>query len=217
MGRIFFIFCCICIFCSSCTLTKRHYLPGYNIEWNSENNNSILPNNKAEKADQLQYVTTELVNQVTVEQKDEITAVSVYNDEVKSPTEVYSYKNAEAKAGYKVPFVVKKKILSGAHSPVENQDDVPTSAISSLVLGIMAVAIAFLSVMILISGLSILLILTFPLGVLFSILSITFGTSAINKISAESKETKGKKIARIGIILGAISLILLAITLSLAL
>jgi hypothetical protein len=175
---------------SSCTLTKRHYQPGYHVEWHMGKKVSNLDPEKVVVKEALSAQKSESYYQ---EVEEPVLIASENSDQwieyyTSSDTKNH-VNNVQKLSEHQSESVTQSNNqLLGEKSLTQKQTDEPVihwTAGAALGLGILGFVVPF-----------------FP-----SIAAIVFGIVALNKINSEPDNYKGRGLAIAGIVLGALGLV----------
>lgn len=174
---------------SSCTLTKRHYQPGYHVEWHfGKKTSNYQPEQVKEielnSAYESEPIYSEIEEPVLIAsektnlQIDYTTLVESKTDKLQSQGISIDKSNSNGKSNFKL-------LGDGSiKSVVFNEPEFHWTAITSLSLGIVGFFIPF-----------------FP-----CIAAIIFGIISLNKINSEPDKFKGRRMAIAGIVLGIVGI-----------
>ncbi|MBI4647534.1 MAG: DUF4190 domain-containing protein [Bacteroidia bacterium] len=208
-----------CLFLSlilaSCTVEKRLYMPGYHFNWK----------NRGQKANKHEFPRNDIINNVEGEKTfytDESCDISKNSDDNTEHEILMAYTgNSESINGTKfletastIPLNILNDYKNNFTKTVKKEVEKPMPpdsgpkthglAIASEILGILSVL-----ALIPINGVYVFA----PLAFILCIPAIIFGFIALNKIQKYPDKYKGKAMARIGLVFGFISLIILVLIL----
>ncbi len=194
----------------SCTISKRLYNPGYNIDWNTKSHAS-------NKIEQKHYISKQDLNEIALADnrisssvkpdlpcgvKKETLPISNYL----SPHKILKEKSKDKKTTLQTKI---NKRTSTTSKPNDDDDDDKTispAASGSFALALDAILLILLSYFLL--GIeSSLFLFTYLLAVLFAIFACVLGRKALKAIK-ENTKLKGKWFATIGITIGLMILAL---------
>lgn len=186
------------IILTSCSVEKRHYMSGFNIEWkkgesgviqNEDNIQTVskLKKNTVPDADLLGIndgalsASSDKAQQIVLPKKEKtnLTLINKLQTADKEEQSELTF-NSELKKGL--------KILSAP----KDEQKTHGLAVASMILGILS-------------------LITFYGALLFGVLAIIFGAIALNKIKTNPEAYKGKGMAKAGLICGIVALGLIII------
>jgi hypothetical protein len=197
MKNVYLLLAAVVWMIQSCTIQKRQHLPGYHIEWNSnESHSSVQKTNKEklESASPTEDFTAVTTEDNTIDSQEAITPV-VSGDEltpkVTEPVVVKSeVKRDQPSKAHRLTFPTiihsPVKLLFGGVKP-EDKPRTDGMSIAAMVCGIVGVLIP-------------------GTGIILSILAIIFGGIGMGRTSRNS-ELKGKGMAITGLVLGIVGLL----------
>ena len=203
----------------SCSIQKRHYLPGYHIEWNSQRtqkestpahadlNSLVLPKSDigtAETANE-QILQPDIANRTP---NKDFTHTQLPSEHKTNYSESIKSKSPIAQSAIKMEEVVTKhskfaEVLKpsfnaayGHFAPNEEAPHTPAFSILSFIFGVLFFVTLFSTS------------LWAIVGILFPILAIVFGAVGISKTRRDG-QLKGKGFAIAGLVLGIIGLLMI--------
>lgn len=220
MKRFIFFLATMLFILQSCSIQKRHYLPGYHIEWNSQRtqkestpahadlNSLVLPKSDIGTAETVKEQVLQPDNAIITPKKDfthtqlPFEQKNNYSETVKSKSSVdhRPIKIGKACAKQTTAF---SEILNPRWNAVnkdfssnENTPHTPASSILSFIFGLLFFVTLFTTS------------LWAVVGILFPILAIVFGAVGISKTRRDG-QLKGQGFAIAGLVLGIIGLLMI--------
>jgi hypothetical protein len=205
MKNIYFLVAAFVLIFQSCTIQKRQHLPGYHIEWKTNDAYSELQNLKSEDNE----VIPDIVNTAVVEEiapTQVVSAEKIQDDAIASAVVVNSNQETTTRSQIKQQDPGKVRRLtfpSIIHSPAKmlfgglHPEDKPRTdgmSIAAMVCGIVGVLIP-------------------GTGIILSILAIIFGAIGMGRTSRNT-ELKGKGMAITGLVLGILGLLVTVLVLA---
>lgn len=219
MKRFIFFLATMLFILHSCSIQKRHYLPGYHIEWNSQRtqkestpahanlNSLVLPKSDIGTAATVNGQILQPDIAIITPKKD-FTHTQLPFEQKNNYSETVKSKSPIAQSAIKIEEVVTKhskfaKVLkpsfnaaSGHFAPNEEAPHTPASSILSFIFGVLFFVTLFTTS------------LWAIVGILFPVLAIVFGAVGISKTRRDG-QLKGKGFAIAGLVLGIIGLLMI--------
>ena len=209
MRRFIFLLATMLFILQSCSIQKRHYLPGYHIEWNGqkESDNLIEPlASEVKKQSVACEPSTPALQASEIDSSDqpetgESTTMQDVSHGGRISTETKAHHIHQPIRPIRLlqadNMVSSLGSISPSHSIPEDAKEVETAAILSFVFAILFFAMPFISS------------LWAIIGLIFPLLAIIQGAIAMYRIKRDPN-LKGKGLAIAGFVLGIIGLLMIA-------
>jgi hypothetical protein len=204
MKNIYFLFAAVVLMAQSCTIQKRQHLPGYHIEWNSNEAHSEVQKTSKEKREEkgalpMQTECADANDSVQEANLNVGASINESSPQVQTQVKQVVVSQDKHERHHKVARLTFPTIL---HSPTKllfggiNPDEKPRTdgmSIAAMVCGIVGVLIP-------------------GSGIILSILAIIFGGIGMGRTSRNT-ELKGKGMAITGLVLGIVGVLLTVLVL----
>ena len=202
MKNVYFILAVIVLFAQSCTIQKRQHLPGYHIEWNTnESHSEVQREKKTEQALDIAEQDVALASEVVPQHLQQDVQVNHSDAEVAPPTDldneaatiqgnkaskIHSVKPTKQRLTFPSIIHAPSNLLFGGVNP-EGATRTDGMSIAAMVCGILCFAVPYV-------------------GIILAILAIIFGGIGLRRTKS-NPDLKGKGMAIAGLVLGIVGLL----------